>query len=316
MTLIGEAWMKWTLLEACTKTASKVLQKVVGNVSSTVAHTFFATFVVGLVQVVSGYIACRRRKTKIMTDWQSILGACLFGCFAVISTVLGFAVFLLGGDMSINTFFITLSIVPGALIDRFCFGHKLESRAWIGVLVAILAGYAILDWPSLQEVIKMPLWVWLSIATMFSVAINQGITQKVKKIDMFVKNFWGGLTAVILGGLGVIILGQSKLFIDFSVDMRKLWIVSIAIGFIVVAMWSYNLLSYKGGASIALKKLVMNGAYLIMVMILGVPLFHEKFTWGKVTGTLLFLAAFVLMDKSTWEFVTRTPRTKPAVVTV
>src|SRR3989344_9632810 len=55
------------------------------------------------------------------------------------------------------------------------------------------------------------------------------------------------------------------------------------IGLIVVGMWAFNLLSYKGGAYIALKKLVMNGTYLITAMFCGALCFGEKITTGKLT---------------------------------
>lgn len=300
---MGEKWMLWTLAEAGTKTGSKLLQKVVGNVSSTFAHTFFATLIIGLIQVISGFLVTRRSGVPLFKDRVGILGSCLFGFFAVVSTVLGFAVFLLGGEVGINTFIITLSIVPGALIDRFGFGKKLSGREWLGIAVAIFAGYSMLGWPSPATALKLPLWVWLSLGITFSVAINQGITQKVKKVDPFVKNFWGGLTTIVLCLIGMVVLGSLNLFIDFSRSMQNLWAVSAAIGLIVVGMWCFNLLSYKGGASIALKKLVMNGAYLCSAMAGGVFFFGEKFSGAKIAGIGLFFVAFVLMDKGTWNFL-------------
>lgn len=302
---IDERWMRWTLLEAGTKTASKVLQKVVGNVSVTFAHTFLATLVIGLVQTITGLVVTRAKKIALWPDRESVIGACLFGLFAVLSTVMGFGAFYYGGDMGVNTFIITLSIVPGALIDWCFFGKRLVVREWVGVGVAVLAGYTILGWPSLQELTQLPLWVWLSVGTMFTVAINQGITQKVKKIDPFVKNFWGGLTTVVLCLTAIIVLGKGSTLTDFSGTAKKLWGVSAVIGVIVVGMWAFNLLSYKGGASIALKKLVMNGTYLTTAMVCGVLFFGEPVNLEKGAGVVLYLAAFVLMDKNTWEFVSR-----------
>ncbi len=316
MARFGEKWMRWTLAEAGTKTGSKILQKVIGNISTTVAHTFFATLVVGLVQTIGGWIVTRARGTPILTDKESIFGSCLFGFFAVISTVLSFSVFLLGGDIGVNVFIITLSIIPGALIDRFFFGKKLCWREWLGIGIAIFGGYSVLGWPSLSGVLALPLWVWLSFCVMCSVAINQGITQKVKKVDPFVKNFWGGLTTLTLCAIGVVALGSAKLFTDFSRPMQNLWLAAAIGGVIVVGMWSFNLMSYKAGASIALKKLVMNGVYLITAMLAGVLLFKESFTIGKMVGIALFVCAFTLMDKGTWEFVSRLWSAKDSVASL
>lgn len=54
--MISQKWMKWTVGEAFMKTASATLQKVVGQVSTTVGHTFWATAVIGLVQVSVGWV--------------------------------------------------------------------------------------------------------------------------------------------------------------------------------------------------------------------------------------------------------------------
>lgn len=292
-------WMKWTFLEAVSKTISKVFQKVIGKISVSFSHVLFATMVVGLVQVISGFAMATLKKKKIMTDFESIAGSCLFGFNACLCTILPFYVFVLGGDIGINTFIITLSIVPGALIDVVFFNHKLEPKQWVGILIAVLAGYFILGTPSFSDFMSMPLWVWLSFVIMMIAAINQGITQKIKKIDPFVKNFWGGLTTLIVSTAALTASGSIGLLADFSSQMQKLWLASAVVGFIVVAMWSYNLLSYKEGAHIAIKKLVMNGCYLTMAMTCGVLIFDEPFNFAKISGVLLYLVAFSFMDKDT-----------------
>src|SRR3989344_2684204 len=279
--MIGEKWMRWTFAEAGTRTASKLLQKVVGIAASSWIHALFATLVISVVQVISGLTVVKAQKKSLLPDFGQIAGSCLFGLFAFISSVLCFTVFIYNGDIGVNTFIITLSIVPGAFIDRIFFKHKLNWRQWTGVVVAILAGYAVLGFPSLFVALSQPMWVWLSLGITMSAAINQGITQKVKKVDPFVKNFWGGLIALVLSVVCLAIFGSLGVLTDFSGNMKKLYIVSGLIGFIVVGMWSFNLLSYKGGASIAIKKLVMNGTNLITAMAGGIVFFQETLTLGK-----------------------------------
>ena len=138
---------------------------------------------------------------------------------------------------------------------------------------------------------------------MVLVAVNQGITQKIKKIDPFVKNFWGGLTTFVLASTALFVRDATNLLIDFSPVMQKLWGVSAVVGLIVIGMWSFNLMSYKGGAHIAIKKLVMNGCFLIMAMFFGIVLFGESLTLAKVIGVLFYFFAFSLMDKGTWEHI-------------
>lgn len=292
-----EKWMKWTVLEAMTKAVSKLLQKVIGVASSTFGQTFYATLLVGVVQFFASAAVMKVQKKSIWVNWRNIVGAVSFGIFAVVATVLSFWAFQFeGAEVSVNTFIITLSIVPGAFIDQIFFGHRLSGRHWLGVAVAMLAGYAILDCPSLDEMFKMPTWIWISFGTMLAVAINQGITQANKAIDPMAKNFWGGLVTVIMCIVGL-------WYFPVKEYPLKLTVLSLLIGVIVIFMWSYNLLSYKEGAYIALKKLVMNGCYLIMVTVAGALFFGETITWSKVAGIILFSSAYVLMEDNSWQAV-------------
>lgn len=221
----------------------------------------------------------------------------------MVVTVLGFAVFYCGGDVGVNVFIITLSIIPGAIVDQLFFGHHLNLRQWLGVGVGILGGYAVLGTPSLQELKSMPLWVWLSFGVMLGATLNQVITQKIRKADIFLHNFWGGLMTVVLCLTALSLLGQMRVVFTNPLTLVKLLVVSFLIGLVVVMMWSFNLLSYKGGASIALKKLVMNGTYLVLAMLGGMIFFGEILTKGKVSGVILYLIAFGLMDDNTWRFL-------------
>lgn len=292
-----EKWMKWTVLEAITKTISKVLQKLIGVSSSSFGHVFYATILVGIVQVIVSLPVVKFQKNSIWVNPLNVLGAVFFGAFAFASTAIVFWTFLFKeAEIGVNTFIITLSIIPGAFIDWIFFNHKLSVRQWAGMTVAVLAGYAILDCPSLQKITQMPIWIWLSFAAMTAAAINQGITQANKAIDPMVKNFWGGLTTVILGGIGLWYFPVENY--PFNITAC-----SLLTGVVIIFMWSYNLLSYKGGAYIALKKLVMNGSYLIMATVIGALFFGESITIAKIAGIILFLGAFILMDKNTWEVI-------------
>lgn len=297
-----EPWMKWAVLEALMKVFATTLHKVTGIISASIGHLLFATAVAGFVQAVVGFVLARTNKKFFAADAVGIAGSLLFGFFAVVSGVLVMSAYLYGGEVGVVVFITTLSIVPGALIDRVFFGYALNTRQWLGIAIAILAGYSILGWPSLHEAFRLPLWVWLALGTMLSLAINQGITQHIKEIDPFVKNFWGGLTRFILAAVAIFIFYPPGASIQY-LSMQKLIVVSAAVGIIGVGMWSFNLLSYKTGASIALKKLVMNGSYLALSLFAGMAFFGEALTVSKVLGVILFVAAFVLMDKGTWRVV-------------
>lgn len=309
--MIGEKWMKWTLLESGTRVTSRILQKVIGFVSTAFACNVLASFVVGLIQTVASFIVLKVQHKGIRPDRKGLIGSCLFGTFATFSTIVPFTIYYLGGDIGVVAFIIALSIVPGAFVDWLFFSHPLNKRQWFGVVVSLFGAYALLGLPSVAGLMAMPLWVWLAFAVMLANTTNQAITQKIKDVDAFVKNFWGGLMNVILS-LGVlIVIGATSFLTDFSHNMRKLWLVSSIGGVVVIAMWSFNLFSYKDGASIAIKKLVMQGTLLIGSMIAGIVFFHEALTWGKVLGATLYFVAFALMDNGTWNYIAGRFRSEP-----
>lgn len=292
--------MLFTVAEALSKTLTKSLQKAAGVVSTTLAHAFFATLLVGLVQVVVGYIMARKQGHKIIDTPQNILGACLFGFFALVITVLGFGTFVYNGDIGVSVFLITLSIVPGAIFDRIFFKHSINIRQWTGVILGIFAGYVILGMPSLKEIANFPVWVWMSLGIALMLAVNQAITQKIQKIDPFVKNFWGGIVQLIFGGIGVIILG-SDFFSGISRgNLIALSVISTLVGIVAVFMWMFNLMAYQRGGAIALKNLVMNGSYLVTAMVAGIIFFGEPSSAEKSMGAGLYIVAFALFDPSTW----------------
>lgn len=298
-------WTRWTFAEAGTKTLSKILQKIVGNLTTSVAHAFLITLIMGIIQSVTGAIVAYVRKTPFIPGRENVIGSCIFGVFATIATVLGLTAFQYHAPMSVNVFLISLSIIPGAFIDQLFFGHHLHLRQWGGVVLGIMAGYAVLDWPSLRDLVALPLWVWLSLGNMLAVAINQGITQRIKKTDGFVHNFWGGITTAICCASALVITNKTSLLFDVSAAARMLWFVSITNGVLVVGMWTFNLFSYREGAHIAIKKLVMNGFYLSTSVLVGIIFFDEGITLGKIIGIALYVGAFVLMDKGTWNTITR-----------
>ena len=92
---------------------------------------------------------------------------------------------------------------------------------------------------------------------------------------------------------------------NIGVLRPSFWRAVIAFGLVVTGGVAFKLLSYKGGGSIAVKKLVMQGTYLITATLFGALFYAEPFTVGKAVGIAGFVLAFVLMDQGTWEFFHR-----------
>lgn len=297
---MAQPWIIWTLAEAGARTVSRILQKLIGVTGLSIASCFFATAIIGLVQTTWGWLLARKLRKKLLVDKISIEGSILFGFFAVMSTVLGISSFVYGGDIGVTTFIMTLSIIPGALIDWKFFGHPLNKRQVMAIIPYLLAGYSMLGFPNLTQFLSMPFWVWLAFGNMLCVSINQGLTQAVRAIDPFVKNFWVGLTTVVFCLIALIIMNRVDLLVTSSL---KLWYGSAITGLMVVVLVSLNLMSYKAGATIALKKLIMQGSYLIMATLLGAILYDEPLGWSKLLGIVGFILAYGLMDNSVWNFV-------------
>ena len=305
---MAEPWMKWAMAEGGTKTLSRLLNKYVGIASGTFAGSLAAYAVVSAIQMLGGLAGTTIRGRSIFISPPQLLGAALFGITASIMSVLAvFSFTYEGADVGITTFIVTMSIIPGALIDWVFFKHPLSPRQWLGIAVFIAAGYAVLNFPEIRTLLVLPPWVWLTFGIALLGAVNEGITQwqaqrKIDPLDPLVNNFWIGLTSVLTSGGALVVFGGLH---SISQLPGRFWLGSAAIGFIVIGMISFKLLAYKGGGSIALKKLIMQAAYLISATFTGWLFYAEPLTVGKLVGMAGYLVAFTLMDKGTWELARR-----------
>ncbi len=303
--MANKSWMGWTFGEAATKTVCKVLTKVVGQTSKAFHQVVLVNLIVGLVQVVCSLIVLKKKRLSIFGTRSQVLGACAFGVSACIYGFLAFTVFLCGGEITLNTFIITLTIVPCAVLDRVIFrDKKLGIRKCCALAIFFLAGYFILGLPSFAEVVKFPLWIWLSLISMLLLAINEVISRSIKDIEPMVKNFWGGLATFVGSLLVLIFLGKADTLFDFHSELvKKLWILGVIGGLFIVVMWICKVRGYSSGATMAAKRLLMDSSYLTMVAVIGVWQFGESMTRWKVVGVLTYFGAFILMDEGTWKYV-------------
>ena len=297
-------WLKWATLEAVMRSANHVLGKVVGVTATSFTQTFWSAGIIGAVQVLAGVIGIKAKREKFFSTWRETSGALLFGLNALVLTLLGFATFVAGADLGVRSVIVMLSIVPGAIIDRLFFQHRLVGRQWLGIAFGVLAGWVVVGQPRLTEAAALPLWVWLSLATSGLLAVSQGIAQRVKEINPLRKNFWGWAVAMLALGPALVWLPLTQVAGWDHALITLSWL-SVIIGINVILLWTFNVWSYRDGAAIAIKKLVALGGNLVLNMLAGWFLFSEQLTGGKIVGILLYLLAFVLMDQGTWEFMSK-----------
>lgn len=81
-----------------------------------------ASTVVGFVQMVGSYFVLRDARTDLFHK-PIVLKGLLFGAIATAGTILPIWLFTFdGADVGIVSFLITLTIIPGTLIDWLFFG--------------------------------------------------------------------------------------------------------------------------------------------------------------------------------------------------
>lgn len=297
---MGEKWMLWASAEGGAKTSEYLLKKFIGGEGGLIG-ALWVVLITGAVQIIGGFVGARSKSLKLLGSWQQVAGSVILGILLSINSALGVYAFTYpGADVGIMTFLITLSIVPGSFFDWIFFRHQLNSKQWFGVSVFIVAGWASLNFPNLSALLNSPTWMWLALLIGFILATNEAISQKIQKTNHFVNNFWVGLTTIILFSSFLSFSDGWKFIYGFSSNW---WIGSLATGFVIFGMVSFKLISYAGGATIALKKMVMQGVRLIFASLLGAWIYGEALTLGKGIAVLLFFIAVTLTDKGTYEFL-------------
>ena len=298
-------WIKWAFGEAILRTLIIAFLKEIGSISSTFFQLLFSTLVIGVVQVVIPAIAIIWLRISFFPSKKQVFGALLFGIGAFSGTLLPFIAFMLNANLIMYAFLTLLAIIPGAFIDVIFFKEQFSIRQIFGVGIAVIAGYFILKTPNLTELASLPLWAWLALLNALVLAFNQGITRWVKDIHVWVKNFWGGCSTAILAGLGSLFFGNALQSLSFSSEFGLLLWWSVALSFLVIGMWIVNILAYRDGASIPIKNVVVNGMYLVGSVLIGYFIFGEEIVTVQALGIVLYIIAFVLINKSTWLYIFR-----------
>lgn len=292
-------WLRWSLAQALAQSIHRIPQKKAAMLGTSTMHPFVMTGIAGVLQATVGVAMALATGVKLKDTPKNIVGSCLFGMGAFAAMTCGNISFQLGGEIGIVTFIATMSIVPGAIIDHVFFRHHMHARGWVGIAVFLLAAYSMLDWPSLDTVMHLPPWLWFALAIPFTNAVNEGITQSIKDVHAFVLNFWGGITTI--GCCAGALLINTALYgpTALAATHPAFWAWSVLLGLCVIGIWLFNLISYRSGATIALKKLVVSTVYLVIAMTIGIALFEERLTLAKGTALALYPIAYLLVRQNT-----------------
>ena len=88
-------WLLWVLLEAATRLASKILQKVIGVISTAVSQLIFILLVSSVIQLVGGLVASFRKGQSVFVGRRSIAGAAVFGFIGGVMSLLVYYIFFI-----------------------------------------------------------------------------------------------------------------------------------------------------------------------------------------------------------------------------
>lgn len=297
MNLNRNKWKGFAVGEGIAKTASNTLSKTLGITGATFDTSIFTTFIIGVVQMIGGLALAFVHKESLFPGKKLILGSVLFGILAFIITVAGlYALTFPDADIGVFVFITLFGLLPGAFIDHIFFKTPLTLRQWLGVAVFLLGAYGMLNFPSLGEILELPTWIWITFIIPVGMAVNEGITRAISiksASNPFVNNFWIGTTTAILGIVWMIAAGTLGIFTTVPTSF---YVLSAAIGGVVIIMISFKLLSYKAGGTIVFKKIVMQGTHLISAIIISVIFFAEQLTFGKILGIGSFFISMFLME--------------------
>ncbi len=305
-------WLKWAVGEAGSRTASMTLQNVIGRIAGSFPLVVISTLMIGIVQCSTAFGIVRRKQLDIFPSRRLVTGSVLFGIGAFVNTLLAFMAYVYDANMAVYTMITLLAIIPGAIIDRIWFNEKITLRLIAGIILATIAGWLILDLPNLESFTDMPVWTWIGLGNAIGLSINQGITRWSKEVNPWVKNFWGGSTTAILCLLTVLIFADETIRAVATADMGRVLGWSAVISFLVIGIWSFNVIAYRDGAAIPTKQVVVNGIFLTLTIFAGYLFFGDMITSTQFGGMVVYLIAFTVMNKEAWEYITRTQRVSSA----
>ncbi|MFZ2555296.1 MAG: hypothetical protein WAZ27_02955 [Minisyncoccia bacterium] len=298
-------WKWWAIGEGLMKTLSALFQKTVGIVMGTLEMGFLAAGIIGGMQALSGWIgraafSSQEKKSPIFVDRKTVATMIFLGFLAgIFGTVLSIYTFTLGADIGVRTLLISFSVVPAAIAAAYIWPSTdaLNSRQKAGIGVFILAMWAILDFPDVSLMANMDAWVWLTLLLAAANALGELVSRAAAaKADVWVNNIWIGSSTVFFSIVGLVLFFSVNGWgSGINITPLFMWS-SIVIGAIVVAMVSFKILAYRGGGTIALKKIIVPGVYLISALFAGVFVYGEPLTVGKMVGVGLWFVSVYLVD--------------------
>ena len=296
----GVPWSLFAFSEGILKTLQLWLLWVISLVVSVFPIVFIAVFVVGIIQIVGGLIINLRSRYEIFPGTRYIMGSLLLGIVSVYMIILPIYIFSLQHtDFSLLAFVIALAIIPGVLLEKVSFRDAFRPAMFIAIILFFFGTYAFLGFPSLEQLVALPKWILLSFTLPAAALINEFIVRSFKTniVSPWVNNFWAGAATAIVCVVAFLISGQAEsFFTSLSLIPQSSWLLFLVLGFLVLSGVFVRQRTYMHGGSIASKKIVMTGMYLVSAFLVGLLVFSEALTVGKVVGIIALLGAYIALE--------------------
>jgi drug/metabolite transporter (DMT)-like permease len=285
-------------MEGLSRVASGVLQKTLGVHSADMQGSCIATIVIGIVQMIIGKGGMSQTKLP-KADWRHIRWPIAFGVLAGCATIAAMQALMQGADLGIFALIVAASIVPSTVVGRLIFHEPLGKRQGAGILLFVVTIWVSLGCPMITDADGAPLWIWLTVCAVACVVANEALSKKASGIlDVWTSTFWIGASTVVtcLVALILIALAQEEI----RLPTPAFWAVSVGLGLVTANMIGCRWLAFQTGATIPLRRIIIEGIYLLCFTGIGVASYGDPITWGKVVAIGLFPIAFFLTDEKAW----------------
>jgi hypothetical protein len=296
-------WSSFAVSEGIFKTVHMWIFKIIG--STFAAPLFFvSTFVVGVIQIVGGLLVNLRSRYEIFPKTKYIIGSLLLGVIAVYTAVVPMYIFSISGaSLALIAFIISLILIPKALFDKVLFRDPITPFQLMSVPLFLFGLYALVGFPGFDQITSLPSWAWFALTLPVAIIAEEFLTRsfKVGVISPWVKNFWIGVSTVVVSVISFIVIKPFSILLDLIKNLSgDMWFLFVLLGLSILTGVFVKQRTYMHGGSIAAKKITMIGTYLISSLVVGVLFFTNPLTIGEIVGIFALITGYFFVEQETF----------------
>jgi hypothetical protein len=294
-------WSFFAISDGLFKTVHMWLFKIIGSLLISLPLFFISTFIVGIIQIIGGLSANLRSRYEVFPRPRYIIGSLLLGVTALYTAIIPMYIFSVSdADIALIAFIISIILIPKALLDKFLYRDPITLIQLISIPLFLFGFYAIVGFPSIEQIKIMPFWAWLALSLPIVILIEELITRVscVGVVSPWVKNFWIGVSTTILSFVAFIVLEPISMFSNILKNLPfEFWFLFIVLGLSILTNVFVRQRTFMYGGSVALKKITMISSYLISSLIVGILFFGNLLNFGEVLGVIALIAGYFFVER-------------------